>query len=90
MGTIVLTVAYILHSPARSCADQSSSEDSLDSDALASETPPQAPSPKSGHDTEVSSRQDLDQGGHIPGAEHARMDMAPRTSRVLGSSKQPP
>ena len=90
LGIVVLTVAYILHSPARSCAGQSSSEDSLDSDALASETPPQAPSPKSGRDTEVSSRQDPDQGGHIPGAEHAGMDTAPGTSRVLGSSKQPP
>ena len=90
LGIVVLTVAYILHSPARSCAGQSSSEDSLDSDALASETPPQAPSPKSGRDTEVSSRQDPDQGGHIPGAEHAGMDTAPGTSRVPGSSEQPP
>ena len=87
---MVLTVAYILHSPARSHAGQSSSEDSLDSDALASETPPQAPSPKSGRDTGVSSRQDPDQGGHIPGAKHAGMDTAPGTSRVLGLSKQPP
>ena len=87
LGIVVLTVACILHSPARSCAGRSSSEDSLGLDALASETPPQAPSPKSGCDTEVSSRQDPDQGGHIPGAGHAGMDMAPGTSKVSGSSE---
>ena len=48
------------------------------------------PFPKSGRDTEVSSRRDPNQGGHIPGAEHAGMDTAPGTSRVPGSSQQPP
>ena len=70
LGAVVLTVACILHSPARSCAGQSLSEDSLDSDALASETPPQAPSPKSGCDTEVSSQRGPDQGRHVSGAGH--------------------
>ena len=59
---------HTLCSPARSRAEQSSSEDSLSSDALESETPPEAPSPKPGRDTEVSSQQDPDQGGHTSGA----------------------
>ena len=44
----------------------------------------------SGRDTEVSSRHDPDQGGHIPGAGHAGMDTARGTSRVPGSSEHPP
>jgi len=32
------------------------------------DTPPEAPSPKPGRDTEVSSQQDPDQGGHTSGA----------------------
>ena len=51
------------YSPARSPAQQASSEDSLSSDALESETPPRAPSPKTGYDSEVSSKKDLSQGG---------------------------
>ena len=51
---------HTLCSPARSRAEQSSSEDSLSPDALESETPPEAPSPKPGRDTEVSSQRDLD------------------------------
>ena len=79
-----------MHSPARSRVGRSSSEDSLGSDALASETPLQAPSPKSRRDTEVSSRQDPDQGGHIPVAGHMGVDKAPGTSKVPESSGHPP
>ena len=49
---------HISHSPARSPAGQSSLEDSLSSNAVASETPPGIPFWKSGHDTEVSSQRD--------------------------------
>ena len=52
----------------RSRAEQSSLEDSLRSDALESETPPEAPAPKPRRDTEVSSQRDPHQGGHISGA----------------------
>ena len=57
-----------LCSPARSHAEQSSSEDSVSLDALERETPLEAPSLKPGRDTEVSSQQDPDQGGHTSGA----------------------
>ena len=40
----------------------------MSSDALESEVPPEAPSPKPGRDTKVSSQQDLDQGGNTSGA----------------------
>ena len=40
----------------------------MSSDALESETPLEAPSPKPRRDTEVSSQWDLDRGGHISGA----------------------
>ena len=40
----------------------------MGSDALESETPPRAPSPKLGHDTEVSSQKELNQEGRTSGA----------------------
>ena len=43
----------------------------MGSDALESETPPRAPSPKHGCDTEVSSKEDLIQGRRTSGAGHA-------------------
>ena len=49
---------HISYSPTRSPTGQSSSEDSLSSDAVASEMPPGAPFPKSRRDTEVSSQRD--------------------------------
>ena len=51
---------HISYSPARSPAGQSSSEDSLSSNAVASETPPGIAFPKSGRDTEVSSQRNLE------------------------------
>ena len=60
----------ISYSPARSSAGPSSSEDSLSSDIVASESPPEAPSPKPRCDTEVSSQSVPEQGGHVPGAGH--------------------
>ena len=62
---------HTFYSPVSSPAQQDSSEDSLSSDALQSETPPRAPSPKPGCDTEVSSKEDLIQGRRTSGAGHA-------------------
>nr|XP_020189746.1 neurofilament heavy polypeptide-like [Aegilops tauschii subsp. strangulata] len=60
--------AQPLVNPARSRSGQPTSEDSLSSDALESETPPEASSPEPRRDTEVSSQRDLDHGEHISGA----------------------
>ena len=68
LGYSSFNCCHILYSPARSRAGQSSSEDSLSSDALESETPPEAPFLKPRRDTKVSSQRDPDQGGHISGA----------------------
>ena len=69
---------HISYSPARSPAGQSSSEDSLSSNAVASETPPGTPFPKSGRDTEVSSQRD------------SEPDKVLEASKAPGSGEQPP
>ena len=91
----------MLYSPERPRTGQSSSEDSLSSDALASETPPEDPSPKSRHDTEVSSQRDPDQGRHVSGAGHmgavapqrvddgGNLGFGPQPDKVLETSKTP-
>ena len=80
-----------LCSPARSHAEQSSSEDSLSSDALESETPLEAPSLKPVRDTEVSSQQDPDHGGHTSGAGYmgAAVPMNVDDGGDLGFDPQP-
>ena len=92
---------HTLCSSAKSRAEQSSSEDSLSSDALESETPPEAPSPKPGRDTEVSSQRDSEQERHISGAGHmgaaaprcvddgGDLGFGPQPDKVLETSKAP-
>ena len=69
-----LHTSYI---PARSPAGQSSSEESLSLNAVASETPSGTPFPKSGRDTEVLSQRD-------PGP-----DKVQEASKAPGSGKWP-
>ena len=69
---------HILYSPARSPAGQSSSEDSLSSNAVASETPPGTLFPKSGRDTEVLSRRD------------SESDKVLEAAKAPGSGERPP
>ena len=69
---------HISHSPASSPAGQSSSEDSLSSNAVAREMLPGTSFPKSERDTEVSSQRD------------SEPDKVRGASRAPGSGEQPP
>ena len=73
-----LNCRHISYTPMRSPVGQSLSEDSLSSDAVASETPPGAPFPKSRRDTEVLSQR------------YSESDKVLEAPKAPGSGKRPP
>ena len=77
-GHSSLNCRHISYNPARSPAGQSSSEDSLSSNVVVSETPPGTPFPKSGRDTEVSSQID------------SESDKVLEASKAPGLGERPP